>query len=1179
MSTDYSVVLTADGSQYTFYPQSCTFTRPLCSRALRHEEQSVSVVLPYSPTLLVLFVENEQLPAVIKDGVTVVFTGVISVELNWDDAGALEEIESFNAQVKDNTYLLDASSTDEIALPNTTVGAVITSLCTVRGVTIASESVLPSAALEIFQADSGSNYKTLLDDLCYQYGYVYLFNDNGHLMLFDFSTIPDNPSLLDDSFLSIKVSIQKSKRDYTGVKIGYNTITKKDNELIYFSGNGYKSDSTVQPYIIQPNVYFPFDSDPALEETNGQIYQSYESGYAQTLVKLNGEQKYQRSSGTTLLHTENQYLVNDWDGGTLSVNRTEFGSKKASVRLLNTGTTDVKLYSLSIRATAWYRETDASVSAGRTDNPFEFSAKYIYAAASAEILAKLLTRYLCIGQYQLQTQTEEKIPLGTFRTIATGATGYTVKALAISYNHDPEKGYYTTTWISVSDAKVNVTKAVYQGSSTGDAAAQTTPSKSLDNGSLTVSAAASVDGITIKTTISDNLQTAVRSIQLQLRKSSADAWSSSIDSALGSYFYTFVRSTDGYPESAAITAYQVRVRYINIYGATSDWTNGVSVSADAYGTWQLQTPSVTASITGRSIILSLSQPARSDNKPVYGTVRNKIYIRKPSTDPAGTWYKPATSSDPYASVNNYKDGSGYITADQQYSQTMPLDGQNAAEPLPVGTAYQYKLVAYNEAGESTAATITVTALATSARDIVASAITANKIATGAVTQTALADNAVIASKINNGAITEAKVAAAAISNSKLADSAVTAAKIAANTITAAEIAAGAVTTDELASNAVTAEKIAAGSVETDKLAANAVTADKIHASTITGDKIATTDLAANGAVLGSISGNKVGTTSSNFWSGLDTNTPEFRIGNDPALENNGNDNAVFFHFKWVAGVATLTMKLVNFILTSVASIIKGVFRVKAAAATDANSFMTVNPESSADSTTGTPAQTVNVKGDVRALSYYTNGKLLPRYYTVDLSSLSTGSFYPVTFGASDNLLDCEIHSPCLGGAAAYNQNIIHFQMFAYGWSDTPKRFDVLQYGVYDGNEITIGSIGYGNTNGERCVWLRGGMLYRFYCNVVPTLHTANYSYGSSNTEIYTVGTNYYGGTNTNITIVWTPDTSLQSYHYGMKKVDSMTVGNSMTAANAVFSGTMKVPVLSATPSGATVGMDWLNIGI
>jgi hypothetical protein len=137
----------------------------------------------------------------------------------------------------------------------------------------------------------------------------------------------------------------------------------------------------------------------------------------------------------------------------------------------------------------------------------------------------------------------------------------------------------------------------------------------------------------------------------------------------------------------------------------------------------------------------------------------------------------------------------------------------------------------------------------------------------------------------------------------------------------------------------------------------------------------------------------------------------------------------------------------------------------------------------------------------------------------------------------------------------------------------------MQYGVYDSNEITIGCIGYGNTNGERCVWVRGGMVYRFYCTAFPTLRTANYSYGSSSTEIYTVGTNFYGGTNTNVTIIWTPNTSLQSYHYGMKKVDSMTVGNSMTAANAVFSGTMKVPVLSATPSGATVGMDWLNTGI
>ncbi len=176
-----------------------------------------------------------------------------------------------------------------------------------------------------------------------------------------------------------------------------------------------------------------------------------------------------------------------------------------------------------------------------------------------------------------------------------------------------------------------------------------------------------------------------------------------------------------------------------------------------------------------------------------------------------------------------------------------------------------------------------------------------------------------------------------------------------------------------------------------KLADGAVTADKIHAGTITGDKIAATDLSANGAVLGEISGNKIGTSSNNYWKGLDTTTPEFRIGNDIALENSGSESAVYFHFKWVSGVANLAMKLNNFLLTSAASIIKGIFRIKAAGATDANSFLTVNPTSSADSTTSTAAKTVYVKGTVKAASFSGNSSTASKLVTARTIALTDAS--------------------------------------------------------------------------------------------------------------------------------------------------------------------------------------------
>ena len=195
--------------------------------------------------------------------------------------------------------------------------------------------------------------------------------------------------------------------------------------------------------------------------------------------------------------------------------------------------------------------------------------------------------------------------------------------------------------------------------------------------------------------------------------------------------------------------------------------------------------------------------------------------------------------------------------------------------------------------------------------------------------------------------------------------------------------------------------------------------------------------------------------------------------------------------------------------------------VGAAAASHTHSYA----GSSSAGGAATSANKLNTNaGDSRSPVYFSSGVPvacsdldLRKYYSIDASSLSTSNFYPVTFASSDIMTDCEIHSPNLGGSQPYNQNVIHFQLIAQGWSDTPKSFKILHHGVYSGTEITIGAIGSGDNSGMQCVWVRGGMVYRFYSNKKPTLRTANTSNGN---EIFTVGTGYSGGSNTKVTIHW-----------------------------------------------------------
>ena len=150
-----------------------------------------------------------------------------------------------------------------------------------------------------------------------------------------------------------------------------------------------------------------------------------------------------------------------------------------------------------------------------------------------------------------------------------------------------------------------------------------------------------------------------------------------------------------------------------------------------------------------------------------------------------------------------------------------------------------------------------------------------------------------------------------------------------------------------------------------------------------------------------------------------------------------------------------------------------------------------------------------------------------RYHYLDYGAQSTSNFYPIFFFPSDIELDCEIHSDNVGGNNPYNQNRIHFQLTAQGWSDTGISFRILSRNNYSDTEITIGAIGCGDKDGGIAIWVRGGKRYRLYCNKTPNMKTSDFTYGS-NGEKYTVGTNLDGGTNSFVTIIWKNDSNRNS---------------------------------------------------
>lgn len=156
---------------------------------------------------------------------------------------------------------------------------------------------------------------------------------------------------------------------------------------------------------------------------------------------------------------------------------------------------------------------------------------------------------------------------------------------------------------------------------------------------------------------------------------------------------------------------------------------------------------------------------------------------------------------------------------------------------------------------------------------------------------------------------------------------------------------------------------------------------------------------------------------------------------------------------------------------------------------------------------------------------------------IDLSDKSTSNFYPVIITGRNRTAFKEVMITSVSTLESmpYNQNRIHFTISNDGWNDTPKSLFIKEYACFDVNEITIGCIGYGNKASQNaCVWLRGGVKYTVYtmdCSVTYTGADVIENPNGSNSSKFTVGTNYYGGTNSNVSILFTPQETITNGLY------------------------------------------------
>lgn len=420
------------------------------------------------------------------------------------------------------------------------------------------------------------------------------------------------------------------------------------------------------------------------------------------------------------------------------------------------------------------------------------------------------------------------------------------------------------------------------------------------------------------------------------------------------FFYNFDRNSDGYPEGTDLSQWKIRAKVESVYGKESDYSSEIFVTVDTYGTWIPTTPKIDKATNKRQVSMTFSQPITS--RILYGEIQYGITIRKQGET---TFYTPELDKDPKENVNNYKKStttSHFVSS--YFSQTLPLSGQN-------NTKWKKK---YHEItqGSSVEKNVSISYLTNINSESIPSNATKEYDSSGNLIKVKFSKS--------SGSITmyyeytlvdmpspvdttyQYKIIVKNITTNKEYSSLV------ANPISLVATANG---VGDLVDNAITQNALAPDAVTTEKIAAGAVTAKLIAAENIL----------AKGARAGMVSTEGLQVDDTGFFASepfnyiyhdpetgaeksYRTSAGEFFVGNSPDV-NDSRDVSEFLHYKKGEG-GGFWLKIKNFIVKGLSTIINGVFVVKKTGEADLNAFFVANATATEDSVTGVSGNTLAV---------------------------------------------------------------------------------------------------------------------------------------------------------------------------------------------------------------------------
>ena len=370
-----------------------------------------------------------------KDG-NPFFTGVIRTDGSFSVTSDVNEI---SLEILDYSYLLKKKIKEgyiyrnwKLCDPSDTDNSLIHSVLIKAGFTLPHLANLTTLnkIIPLFELEEKKEYFKLLDDLLFEYGYTFLFDNSGRFNLIDLApnTVNIEHTFSDDSPEAINViqplEVDKTDEDNVTAHVEWYETEERDNTLLY---RGIPDPE--QPVSIPYGLYYPVD---------GKVKDVYQR-FKPVVPELEETPK--------ILHTGNHYLNYITEDPAIVVDTESYENKRARIVFHNTSsTTNFNLEWFDIRGTLLYKSTEHEcfVDGYGGEEFYEtYSAKYINTEEDAIKLVNVLHDRLQFGIMSYSFSSRDNVSVGTIANLTDVKSGINTTIRIIEKSFNTRDGIYT----------------------------------------------------------------------------------------------------------------------------------------------------------------------------------------------------------------------------------------------------------------------------------------------------------------------------------------------------------------------------------------------------------------------------------------------------------------------------------------------------------------------------------------------------------------------------------------------------------------------------------------------------------------------------------------------------------------------------------------------------------------